>query len=263
MPEAAPLRRLLRCALSLGALLQAAGCVTAGPPDVRTEVTRFTTLEAAKPGDSVGRGRTFSVEPLNASGDAGLEFQAYAGLLRAQLEAQGFQAAAPGRKPDLTARLGYGVDGGRTDTRSYPVYDYVRDYYVGRDGFLYTSPRLAYLGERTCSSIVYTRDTDVRLVEKGKDGREVSLFEARARSPGASPQISTVMAQMLQAIFATFPGRNGETYTLSLPAGGALAPGQTPSPAPTPVPGPLPDGRGSTVPPPTSSPPASGGLPSS
>lgn len=219
--------------IACGALgLQLGACATM-PPQVLTEVTRFTTWPAAD-GKPVGAGRSFAVAPLVADGDKGLEFQAYAELVARQMEAHGFKRAAEGAKPVLDVRLAYEVDGGRQELRRTPRFDYVYETYVTRYGQLYTAPRFAYVGDTVSAYMAFTRTVELKILEHGADGKAAPAFEGRARSTGGGSQMAPVMPQIVASIFQGFPGRNGETYRVTLPAGAPEATIPATPPASTP-----------------------------
>jgi hypothetical protein len=210
-----------------------AGCATGLP----TQVTRYQALPAPA-------GQTFYVVPQ--SGAPTLEFNQFASLVARQLEAQGYRPAGSQQAANMVVRLSYGVDQGQ---RVYtedpfarsPYYDpffrgsydpffggyYGRPYYsrfgyYGRyrspfyygwdDPFWYSSPGF---GGRIDTYVVYKSGLDMTITRKADNQ---PLFEGHVKARSQTDELGVLVPNLIEAMFTGFPGRNGETVKITVPA---------------------------------------------
>ena len=220
--------------LGVGAIALA-GCATGLP----TQVTRYQALPAPA-------GQTFYVVPQ--SGTPTLEFGQFATLVAQQLEAQGYRPAGTPQAATMVVRLSYGVDQGHrvytedpfARSRYYDpfyrgAYDpffggyYGRPYYsrfgyYGRyrspfyygwdDPFWYTS-RYGGLGSRIDSYVVYKSGLDMTIT---RNADNQPLFEGHVKARSQTDELGVLVPNLIQAMFTGFPGRNGETVKITVPA---------------------------------------------
>ena len=217
--------------LGIGAVALA-GCATGLP----TQVTRYQALPAPS-------GQTFYVVP--ESGTPTLEFGQFATLVARQLEAQGYRPAGTPDAANMVVRLSYGVDQGQRVYTEDPFarsryYDpffrgaynpffggyYGRPYYsrfgyYGRyrspfyygwdDPFWYSSG----FGGRIDSYVVYKSGLDMTITRKADNQ---PLFEGHVKARSQTDELGVLVPNLIEAMFTGFPGRNGETVKITVPA---------------------------------------------
>jgi hypothetical protein len=217
--------------LGIGAVALA-GCATGLP----TQVTRYQALPAPS-------GQTFYVVP--ESGTPTLEFGQFASLVARQLEAQGYRPAGTPQAANMVVRLSYGVDQGQRVYTQDPFarsryYDpffrgayspffggyYGRPYYSRfgyygglrspfyygwDDPFWYSSG----FGGRIDSYVVYKSGLDMTITRKADNQ---PLFEGHVKARSQTDQLGVLVPNLIEAMFTGFPGRNGETVKITVPA---------------------------------------------
>lgn len=211
------------------ALLALSGCATGLP----TQVSRFQQLP-------VPAGQTFVIQAKDAENRGGIEFARYADLVRQALAAEGYTPVAGGNNADLVVSLDYGVDNGQTQVVStgfgssrfggfgsygrfggfgYRPY-YSRFGYFGgsRLGFNYGWDDPFWYGgyggfDDVRSYTVYTSYLDLDI--RRPDGQ--SVFEGTVKARSRTDELTTLVPNLVEAMFTGFPGRSGETVKITVP----------------------------------------------
>ena len=208
---------------------------------LRTEVSRYTAMPAPA-------GQTFYVLP-GAGTPGGLEFNRYAQIVAQQLAARGYRPAGAPQVADMLVKVSYGVDEGETEyevdrpmgSRLYGgrFYDpfwgrpyYSRFGYYGAyrdpffwgwdDPFWYSSPYSGF-GSRyggygygdIRSYTVYHSELDLDIVRRADNA---ALFEGKAQARSQTDRLGILVPNLIEAMFTNFPGRNGETVKITVPA---------------------------------------------
>lgn len=215
-----------------------AGCATGLP----TKVTRYSAMPIPK-------GQTFYV--VSADGQpSGLKFGTYAAMIAQQLEARGYRPAGSPQLADMLVKVDFGVDEGETEyvldrpfgprrwgpygwTYRDPFYDpywgisYGRPYwsrwahdpfyYGWDDPYWYASPYAGYgaFGPRLREYTRYTSHLDMKIVRRSDNA---PLFEGKAQARSQTDELNRLVPNLIEAIFTGFPGRNGETIRITVPA---------------------------------------------
>jgi hypothetical protein len=217
------------------------GCATGLP----AKVTRFQAMPAPQ-------GQSFFVVPgTGLAQGGGLEWSRYAALVAQQLQAQGYSQAASPNQATMIVQLGYNVDQGterrvvdRLGPRAYdPFYSgfyrpyglygsrfdprfgvyYGRPYY-SRFGYYgaYRSPfyygwddPFWYGGASVREYTEYKSELDVD-IRRRADNQQ--LFDGRAQARSTTDNTQVLVPNLIQAMFTGFPGRNGETIKITVPA---------------------------------------------
>jgi uncharacterized protein DUF4136 len=229
-------------ALLLGAgALGLAGCATG----LRTQVSRYQAMPAPA-------GQTFYVVPANGAAP-GLEFNRFASIVSQQLAAKGYTPAGAPQVANMLVKLDFGVDEGQ---REYSVDPFARSrygyggfggfydpfyggyfgrpyysrfgywgsrspfYYGWDDPFWYNSPYAGYggfggYGDEIRSYTVYKSYLDMNIVRKGDNA---PLFEGHAKARSQTDEMGVLVPNLIEAMFTGFPGRNGETVKITVPA---------------------------------------------
>jgi hypothetical protein len=200
------------------------GCATGLP----TQVTRYQALPAPS-------GQTFYVVP--ESGTPTLEFGQFASLLSRQLEAQGYRPAGTPQAANMVVRLSYGVDQGH---RVYTEDPFARSrfndpffgpyygrpywsrfgyygarspfYYGWNDPFWYSTPGF---GGRIDSYVEYRSQLNMTIARKADNQ---PLFEGHVKARSQTDELGVLVPNLIEAMFTGFPGRNGETVRITVPA---------------------------------------------
>jgi hypothetical protein len=235
------LKKLAAAALVGAASVGLSGCATGLP----AKVTRFQAMPAPQ-------GQSFFVVPgTGLAQGGGLEWSRYAALVAQQLQAQGYSQAASPNQATMIVQLGYNVDQGterrvvdRLGPRAYdPFYSgfyrpyglygsrfdprfgvyYGRPYY-SRFGYYgaYRSPfyygwddPFWYGGASVREYTEYKSELDVD-IRRRADNQQ--LFDGRAQARSTTDNTQVLVPNLIQAMFTGFPGRNGETIKITVPA---------------------------------------------
>jgi hypothetical protein len=235
------LKKIAAAALVGAASIGLSGCATGLP----AKVTRFQAMPAPQ-------GQSFYVVPGQGQAQGGgLEFNQYAALVAQQLQAQGYTQAASPNQATMIVQLGYAVDqgterrvvdpigprgydpfyrgfyspygrfGSRFDPR-FGVY-YGRPYY-SRFGYYgaYRSPfyygwddPFWYGGASVRDYTEYKSELDLD-IRRRVDNQQ--LFDGRAQARSTTDNTQILVPNLIQAMFTGFPGRNGETIKITVPA---------------------------------------------
>jgi uncharacterized protein DUF4136 len=230
---------LLAAALLGAAAAGLAGCTTGLP----AKVTRYSAMP-------IPQGQSFYVVPAEG-GTPGLEFSRYAAIVAQQLEAKGYRPAGAPQVADMLVKLGYGVDEGKTEYAVEPFarsrygdpfyrgfYDPFWGSYYGRpywsrfgyagprspfywgwdDPFWYSSPHAGYgagFRDPIREYTVYKSYLDLDIVRRADSA---PLFEGQAQARSQTDELGVLVPNLIEAMFTNFPGRNGETVKITVPA---------------------------------------------
>jgi hypothetical protein len=171
------------------------------------------------------QGQTFAVVADDPALTGGLEFSQYSQLVSAQMEKQGYTAAAP-EAANLLVRFDYGVDKGRERVRAsgfrhdpfwspwygFGRYPYWGSYYRPRGmwGYGWYDP---FFDEGYESYTVYTSGVNMK-IDRRADGQR--LFEGKAEAASTSNRLQYLVPNLVEAMFTGFPGNSGETVRISI-----------------------------------------------
>lgn len=202
------------------ALLALGACAT----PFQAKVSRFQTLP-------VPQGQTFAVVADDPALDGSLEFRSYARIVSDRLGAVGYAPAASPAAANLIVSLDYTVDKGREKIRTAPFAGYAgygigyggfgygpwgRPYYgFGRRAFLYGfhDPFLFDDFNRVESYTVYNSELTMKIARR--DSRE-RVFEGRAQAMSTDNDLTTLVPNLIEAMFTGFPGNSGETVKITV-----------------------------------------------
>jgi len=236
------LKKIAAAALVGAASVGLSGCATGLP----AKVTRFQAMPAPQ-------GESFYVVPgAGAAQGGGLEFSRYAALVAQQMATQGYAQASSPQNATMIVQLGYGVDKGterlvvddfgggrgydpfygggyrpygRFGSRYDPFYGvyYGRPYY-SRFGY-YGGLRSPYYygwddpfwfgGPSVRQYTEYRSELDID-IRRRVDNQQ--LFDGRAQARSTTDNTQVLVPNLIQAMFTGFPGRNGETIKITVPA---------------------------------------------
>lgn len=202
----------------IGASLFVAAC-----EQVKTHVTRFHDISFG-PTSS-----TFIVLPFDAQAGS-LEWREYSRGLTQQFRTLGFVEVPRIDEADFIVMFQYAIDGGSTTTRMVPMYGQTgggrsTTTMVGPQGFgtytrqTTTPPTFGITGYSRSTETSFTSFLAVDIIDRRQStpSQIVKRFEARALSTGESAALSEQMPYLIEAMFKDFPGRSGETITVTLP----------------------------------------------
>ena len=206
------------------------------------KVTRFQAMPAPQ-------GQSFYVVPGQGRAQGGgLEFSQYAVLVAQQLQAQGYAQAASPSQASMIVQLGYNVDqgterqvvdrfgpggydpfyrgfyspygrfGSRFDPR-FGIY-YGRPYYSRyggyRSAFYYGWDDPFWFGGPSVRQYTeYKSELDLDIRRRADN---YQLFDGRAQARSTTDETQLLVPNLIQAMFTGFPGRNGETVRITVPA---------------------------------------------
>jgi Domain of unknown function (DUF4136) len=216
--------RFLKTAAPL-AMLAVAACAT----PFKANVSRFQQMPAAQ-------GQTFAIRAENPRLDDSLEFQTYANQVAQRLTSFGYTRATDAASANLVVSLDYGVDKGRERVRSTPGSGFGRwgysgfgspygwggyggfgypHYGFGRRAFLYGfyDPFLFDDYNDVESYTVYSSQLDLKIARKGTNER---VFEGTAKAMSTDDDLTTLVPNLIEAMFTGFPGNSGETVKITV-----------------------------------------------
>ncbi|WP_448191365.1 DUF4136 domain-containing protein [Azospirillum sp. sgz301742] len=198
---------MMKKALLLLIALTVTGC---GTQNYSATVTRFHR-------DLPPAGETFAIQPQNDQ-KGSVEFDTYAGTVVSQMVSAGYRPATPGKPADLLVEFRYGIDNGRSELVSTPLF--ARDAFWHRQNCARVAPPFDCGVPPLASSdiqsyTVFTRWVELSVVDsRKKSAQPVKLFEGRAYSEGSNRNLPEVVPPLVAALFTEFPGLNGETRTV-------------------------------------------------
>ena len=203
------------------AVLALSACAT----PFQANVSRFQAMPAAQ-------GQTYVIRSDNPRLDGGLEFQNYAGLIAQRLNGYGYTRAVNGSSADLVVTVDYGVDRGREKVRSVPgsgfgyggwgryngfgYGGFGRPYYgFGRRAYMYGfyDPFLFDDYNQVESYTVFASQLDMKIAKRGSNER---VFEGSARAMSVDDDLTTLVPNLIEAMFTGFPGNSGETVKITV-----------------------------------------------
>lgn len=203
-------------AFAPAALLTIAGCAT----PFQAQVSRFQAMPAPQ-------GQTFAVLADNPRLDNSLEFSQYANVVAQRLSGFGYTRAVDPASANLVVRLDYGVDKGRDRLRTVPGfgpnwgYGYgwgaYRPYYgYGRRAWIYGyDDPFMYGGGRDSveSYTVYESQLAMKIERRGSRER---VFEGTAKAMSSDDDLTTLVPNLIEAMFTGFPGNSGQTVRITV-----------------------------------------------
>lgn len=182
------------------------------------------------------QGQSFIVQAADPRLQGGLEFQQYAHMVTDRLAALGYRPVE-GAGATLVVTLDYGVDHGHEKVVTTPGV-YGPGYggwgyggwgrpYGGRFAYGWGDPfwYAPFGGPEVNSFTYYVSSLDVK-ISRTADGRAV--FEGRARARSLDDSLPHLVPNLIEAMFAGFPGRSGEEIQITVPP--PPKPGQAPAP---------------------------------
>jgi len=195
-----------------------------------TTVSRYQAMPAPQ-------GQSFIVVPgQGMAATGGLEFQRYAGIVAQQLQARGYSPASNYQTASMIVQLGYNIDPGQVRVVEDPFYHgpfgwgsgYGRYYdpfyspfyrprfgYGGGLGYSYGwDDPFWYRGAGVDSYVEYHPQIEMHIRAKGTNQ---PLFDGRAQARTSSNRLDVVIPSLVDAMFAGFPGRSGETIRITIP----------------------------------------------
>jgi hypothetical protein len=218
--------RITKFAAAIALGISAIG-LSACAESLNTVVSRYQAMPAPQ-------GQTFFVvagDGMAANG--GLEFQRYAGLVAQQLQARGYTPAVSPQKASMVVQLGYGVDAGQTRVVEDPFYrsrfgygGFYDPFYYPRFGrgwgysFGWDDPFWYGGGGGISSYVEYHSQIDLHIRAAGTNQ---PLFDGRAQARSQTNRLEIVVPSLVDAMFAGFPGRSGETVKITIPTRQAAA----------------------------------------
>lgn len=185
---------------------------------ITSTVSRYQAMPAPQ-------GQTFFVVPGGGmAANGGLEFQRYAGLVAQQLQARGYTPASGPQSANMVVQLGYGVDRGQVRYVEDPFfrshfYDpFYSPFYYPRFGFRsafsYGWNDPFWYGGGVDSYLEYHSQVDLHIRAAGTNA---PLFDGRAQARSETNRLDVVIPSLVEAMFAGFPGRSGETVKITIP----------------------------------------------
>jgi hypothetical protein len=195
---------------------------------LNTTVSRYQAMPAPQ-------GQTFYVMPAGGmAANGGLEFQRFAGVVAQQLQARGYTPASNAQSANMIVQFGYNIGrgqvrivddafGGRYGfgrfgydpfyrgfySPFYPRFGWGSPYYMGWDDPF-------WMGRGIDSYVEYQSEVDLHIRAAGT---HQPLFDGRAQARSTTNRADVVVPSLVDALFAGFPGRSGETIRITIPTG--------------------------------------------
>lgn len=211
--------RSLKLAIPAAALALSA-CAT----PFKADVSRFQQMPAPE-------GQSFAVVADNPRLQGSLEFATYANMIADRLSRFGYVRADSATSARLIVSVDYLVDRGRERIRTvpgsgfgpwgpwrggfgyggfgYPHWGYGPRAY----GFGWYDPWLFGGNDEVESYTVYTSELDMRIERRGDHQR---VFEGTAKAMSTDDDLTTLVPNLIDAMFTGFPGNSGETVRITV-----------------------------------------------
>jgi hypothetical protein len=183
---------------------------------MNADVTQFSTQ------GGVPMGRSFVVAPDPAQ-SANLEFHYYAGLVGAALQSHGLRAATSDRDADMVVAIHYGGMGSHTEIYGDPLW--------GTYGWGHRRVPPPWNNDIE-SRTYYGQMLEVQIFEAPawRANLHNMIYQGRAVGDVAVNDVRSAIPSLVDALFAHFPGNNGQMERISVPLKAAPAPVQVPVP---------------------------------
>ncbi|MES2121036.1 MAG: DUF4136 domain-containing protein [Pseudomonadota bacterium] len=213
--------RILKTAAAAALALGAFG-LSACANTLDTTVSRYQAMPAPQ-------GQTFYVVPAGGmAANGGLEFQRYAAIVAQQLQARGYAPATNAQNANLVVQFGYDIDRGTTRIVEDPFYgsrfgspfysSFYSPWYYPRFGyrsaFSYGWNDPFWYGGGVDSYVEYHPQIELHIRAAGTNQ---PLFDGRAQARSTTNRLDRVVPSLVEAMFAGFPGRNGEVVKITIP----------------------------------------------
>lgn len=201
----------------VAALLTLSACAT----PFQSKVSRFQQMPAPT-------GQSFAIQPADAAKSGSLEFSQYASLVSAKLVAQGYQPAPSAEAATLVVDLDYGINDGREKIDTRPGTGMYGPWgwgpYYSRNWWRYGGWYDPFWGPwgwgyepEVYSYTVYNSFLSMQITRTGTGDR---VFEGRAEAQTRTDDLTTLVPNLVEAMFTNFPGRSGETVQVKIPPPG-------------------------------------------
>jgi hypothetical protein len=164
-------------------------------------------------------GQTFFVESKDPHQQGSLEFQHYADIVAARMEQAGYRRASDPSTADLVVDMHYMVDGGHEKVVTTPdPWGPGFGPWGARGwgwGWGWGDPWLygPSFGPDVHSYTIYTSELDLE-IDRVADGKQV--FDGRAQAHSSTDALTTLVPDLIDAMFTGFPGNNGETVKITV-----------------------------------------------
>jgi hypothetical protein len=210
--------RLARTALvPMAALALLAGCA----PTFEARVARFSALPAEHQ-------KTFVIEARNPDNVGGLEFATYANLVRQQMIANGFAEAPSPEAATVKVLLDYGVGAPREQIQTRPGVGWGgagwggpgwgggawgwNPYWGGGWGAGWGGGWGGWGGGWGAPEVYSVTRFPVTMALKiVRNADKANLFEGRAETTASNNNLTSLMPNLVRAMFTDFPGKSGQT----------------------------------------------------
>ena len=192
-------KTLGRLALPLAAAALLAACA----PTFEARVARFSALPTPP-------AKTFYVEPANAAYVGGLEFAAYANLVKQQMLANGFSEVVTPGAAEVTVLLDYvvGPPRERIQTRPAANIGWGGGWGGGGWGGGWGGGFNGGWNQQEIYSV--TEFNTVMAIKMLRTADKQAMFEGRAETNSRTNNLPALMPNLVRAMFTRFPGTNGE-----------------------------------------------------
>ena len=172
----------------------------------------------------------YAFVPLKGQ-ESSLEYATYQDLIRTELAVYNFEEVEAS-EADVIVAFSYGIDSGKEELSSVPIYGQTGVSSSSTYGTLNTYgnygtysgtttyiPTYGVIGSSTVSSTKYGSGLWLYIVDNKTVGTDKlrTLYEGSVKSSGSSSQLSKVMPAMVKALFKEFPGKSGSTRTEIIP----------------------------------------------
>lgn len=201
------------------------GCAAFQPPPPRIETV---TTTFAIPGHMNERG-SLAVQSPDPALNKSLEFAHYRQAFEERLSAQGYAIEHEPKKAKYIAFVSYGIDSGRVETVTTPVYGQVGGGPTFTSGMVmlpggkmssfsgtaYTMPTFGMVGTATDSITRFTRVIALDIVDAAslKSSEPRKVYEIRAKSIGSCGNFIDVFDAILTGMFSDWPGVPGKSQS--------------------------------------------------
>lgn len=207
-----PMKSLTRLALPVALALGLSACAT----PFKADVSRFAVPLPAP------QGQSFAVVPEDPKLAGGLEFATYANSVATEMQDLGYTRAATPQNADLLVRFDYRVDNGRERVRTdfngagfgasrFGPWGPWGGWRGAGWGLGFNDPFFG--GPDVRSYTVYTSGIDLK-IDRAADGQR--LFEGKAEAVSRSNRLTSLVPNLVDAIFTDFPGNSGETLRITI-----------------------------------------------
>lgn len=168
--------------------------------------------------------------PIDKTQEDSLQFKTLSNYVLGQLSRYGYAPANSVSDSQYLVFMTYGINNGQTERTSVPIFGqtgggttYTSGVVHGTNGLATysgtsrTMPTYGVVGAVPVDTTTFKREVNIDIYKKNGKDKSVKVYEMRAISSGSCGDINAVIYKIIDSMFTSFPGVNGQSNLVKLP----------------------------------------------